>query len=185
MLTSCIISEAFLPSSIRETTCFSSLFLYLHLNTLIMPGQVAVIEKFCDRVILAKRSASCFLNYSAVIQGGKARYREREWSFYVLAVLYKQEVSVRFHYFSCHPSLFIWEVMYHTLFSFVLIVLKTSWWFTLQIITGSEVTKTIGCYKKGCCKKLFRLFSTFTSSQFLTRPFSGKALKNKPSLSMF
>ena len=38
MLTSCVISEAFLPSSIRESTCFSSLFLYLHLNALIMPG---------------------------------------------------------------------------------------------------------------------------------------------------
>ena len=38
MLTSCVISEAFLPSSIRESTYFSSLFLYLHLNALIMPA---------------------------------------------------------------------------------------------------------------------------------------------------
>ena len=37
MLTSCIISETFLPSSISETTCFSSLFLYLYLNALITP----------------------------------------------------------------------------------------------------------------------------------------------------
>ena len=32
MLTSCTISDAFLHSSIRETTYFSSLFLYIHLN---------------------------------------------------------------------------------------------------------------------------------------------------------
>ena len=37
-LTSCIISEAFLPFSVRETTYFSSLFMYLHLNTLIIPA---------------------------------------------------------------------------------------------------------------------------------------------------
>ena len=38
MLTSFIISETFLPSLIRETTYFSSLFLYLYLNALIMPA---------------------------------------------------------------------------------------------------------------------------------------------------
>ena len=38
MLTSCIISEMFLPSSFRETTYFSNLFLYLNLNALIMPA---------------------------------------------------------------------------------------------------------------------------------------------------
>ena len=37
-LTSCIISEPFLPSSIHETTYFSSLFLYLNLNFLVMPA---------------------------------------------------------------------------------------------------------------------------------------------------
>ena len=35
MLKSCIISKSFLPWSIREITCFSSLFLYVHLNALI------------------------------------------------------------------------------------------------------------------------------------------------------
>ena len=38
ILKSCIISQVFLHSSIRETTYFSSLFLYLHLNVLIMPA---------------------------------------------------------------------------------------------------------------------------------------------------
>ena len=45
MLTSFIISEAFLPSSIRETTYFSSLFLYLHQTPWLCQHQVAAIEK--------------------------------------------------------------------------------------------------------------------------------------------
>ena len=38
ILTSCIISEAFLHSSVRDTTCFTSSFRYLHLNALIIPA---------------------------------------------------------------------------------------------------------------------------------------------------
>ena len=39
--------------------------------------KVASIKKL---YILAKRSAERFLNYFGVFQGGKVRYREREWS---------------------------------------------------------------------------------------------------------
>ena len=40
ILTSCIISEAFLPSSIRGTTYFSRVFLHLYLNALIVPVSI-------------------------------------------------------------------------------------------------------------------------------------------------
>ena len=47
MLTSCIISEAFLPSSVREITYFRSPFLYLYLNALIMP-----VSSDCNREVV-------------------------------------------------------------------------------------------------------------------------------------
>ena len=47
MLTSCIISEAFLPSSVREITYFRNPFLYLYLNALIMP-----VSSDCNRKVV-------------------------------------------------------------------------------------------------------------------------------------
>ena len=60
MLTSCIIFDAFLPSSIRDTTYFISSFPYLHFNATIKPASSGCKQ---DVVHLGRKSTSCLSSY--------------------------------------------------------------------------------------------------------------------------
>ena len=91
MLTSCIISDAFLPSSIRETTYFSNLSLYLNLSALIMPA-----SRGCNLEIVhfGKKISLTFLKLFWSVSGWRGGLSRKRISFYVLAGLCDQEVSV-------------------------------------------------------------------------------------------
>ena len=72
ILTSCIISEVFLPSSIWDTTYFRSSFLYLHFNTVITPA-----SKGCKRDAAHLGRKINFMIVKQVFESGKMYYQER------------------------------------------------------------------------------------------------------------
>ena len=108
ILTSCIISEAFLPSSIRGTTYLS-------------PALIFKRSDYASVNWLQSRGAKFWQKHQLNIFWIILVYFKVEWSviekendlstFYLDLTIKKSHFV--FYYFSSHPSLFTWKVMYH------------------------------------------------------------------------
>ena len=170
---------AFLPSSIRETTYFSSLSLYLPLNALIIPP-----SNSCNREVVpfGKRISLMFFEIFWSVSGWQCALSWKRmilllssWNLQTRSLSTSSIISVLIQAFSFEK--------YCTVLGLVL-----PWMFLKHLgdlLFQVTIFEPSAATKKAAVRRCLDFLPLLHLLDFPARPFSGKALKNKPRSSMF